>query len=120
MRTAGLIGLLIGMTAAADQPPPAGSVALSPGLYAFRDRDGAPKVARRTPFGWSVQAAVEQPRPAAQPRRLADDPAVAVEEDGDWITFRRRTPFGDQVWRRRRGELTAMEKELVAGRGSPR
>ena len=64
----------------------------------------------QTPFGPTVrQAGTEAPRPP-------DFSMVRVEEKGDTITFRRRTPFGDSVWTRQRGELTPLEREILAAR----
>ena len=66
-----------------------------------------------TPFGPTTRSATNE-RPA--PRTLAQDPQVKVEESGETITFRRQTPFGEQVWRRQRSELSEAEKELLAAR----
>ena len=72
----------------------------------------------QTPFGSTLRAPGSDQAPAAapNPRALADDPMMKVEMNGDTVVFRRQTPFGDQVWRRKRGELTEAEKLLVEAR----
>ena len=62
---------------------------------------------KKTPFG------VTKRGPAKQDDKLAGTRNVAVEESGDLITFRRATPFGAQVWKRKRSELSAFEKKLL-------
>ena len=79
----------------------------------FVDKDGKKKKVERTPFGNTVRAADPEPEPA---RTLADDPLLRVEEKGDTVTFRRQTPFGDQVWKKKRAELTPEEQSLVEAR----
>jgi hypothetical protein len=78
----------------------------------------------QTPFGPTLRAAPDGNAPApASPGLLADDPMLKIEESGDTVIFRRRTPFGDQVWRRKRSELSDMEREAVEARsktGLPR
>ena len=62
---------------------------------------------KKTPFG------VTKRGPAKQTDKLATTRNVEVEENGDLITFRRATPFGKQVWKRKRSELSAFEKRLL-------
>ena len=69
--------------------------------------DSAPRT-EQTPFGPSLRR-----RPPASPRP-ADHSLVSVEKQGDTMIFRRRTPFGDQVWQRRSDELNTIEKEMIA------
>jgi len=61
----------------------------------------------QTPFGSTIRSEPAPPRPP-------DLSLVKVEEQGDTLTFRRQTPFGDSVWKRRRAELTPLEREIVA------
>lgn len=68
----------------------------------------------QTPFGPTVR----QSGAEAAPPRLADFSMIKVEEKGDTLTFRRQTPFGDSVWKRRRGELTPFEREIVAAQAA--
>ena len=69
----------------------------------------------QTPFGPSLRAAEAD---AKGPRRpvVKDDPMLKIEESGDAVTFKRQTPFGEQVWRRKRSELSDVEKEMMAAR----
>lgn len=96
--------LLIGMPLAAED---AGKAAPKQD-----ERKSTQKV--ETPFGLTTRAASNEK--AAPRRTLAQDPQVKFEESGDTITFRRQTPFGEQVWRRKRSELNDAEKELLAAR----
>jgi hypothetical protein len=63
----------------------------------------------QTPFGPAVPQT--RAKPAA---RTPDLSLVKAEENGDIITFRRKTPFGDSVWTRKRSELTPLEREILA------
>jgi hypothetical protein len=74
----------------------------------------AGKNTKQTPFG-PVEATPEQPAPAAS---LAADPFVSAEEQGELVIFRRQTPFGSQVWKKKKSELNADEQALLA-RGRP-
>jgi hypothetical protein len=65
----------------------------------------------QTPFGSTVRS-----EPA--PRRPPDFSTIKVEEKSDTFTFRRPTPFGDSVWKRQRGELTPLEREIVAAQAA--
>ena len=103
MKTLVIAGLLLGFPLAADS----GNVS---------DQSGKRKVVRQTPFGPVIQEVVEGAQKKQGRRELADDPNLKIEQDGDQITFRRRTPFGEQVWRRQRAELSEVEKELLAAR----
>ena len=62
---------------------------------------------KKTPFGITKRG------PAKQTDKLAGTRNVEVEENGDLITFRRATPFGKQIWKRKRSELSAFEKRLL-------
>jgi hypothetical protein len=72
---------------------------------------------KQTPFG-PVEAKSEEPPPAAS---LSSDAYVSAEEKGDQVIFRRKTPFGSQVWKKNKSELTADEQALLArGRSETR
>jgi hypothetical protein len=79
-----------------------------------KDEQPASKKTKQTPFG-PVEATSEQPAPAAD---LASDSFVSAEEKGELVIFRRKTPFGSQVWKKKKSELTADEQALLA-RGRP-
>ena len=102
--------LLMGMPLAADDArgDKAGPKA------AVKEGDGAKTKQVQTPFGPSLRAV--SPAKVTPRRPIAADPWLKIEESGDTITFRRQTPFGEQVWRRTRRELTDIEKEMMAAR----
>lgn len=64
---------------------------------------------RQTPFG-PVKATSEKPRPSSG---LAADPFVSAKQEGDVVIFSRKTPFGDQVWRKKKSELSDEEQALL-------
>ena len=70
---------------------------------------------RQTPFG---PARAKKPEEIPQPAetRPAED-FVEVEEKGDLIVFTKKTPFGPQIWKKKRSELSDSERELVARKG---
>ena len=76
---------------------------------------------RKTPFG-EAKTTNSNSRPAG-PSAAAVSHLVKVEERGDTIVFRQRTPFGEKVWKRARTELSAQERELLethqAGKSGP-
>ena len=82
-----------------------------------KDPDGAPQTGRvesdrrKTPFGVvKTTGAKPAPRP---PSATAVSHLVQVEEQGEEIVFRQRTPFGQRVWKRNRSELSSQEQELL-------
>jgi hypothetical protein len=74
--------------------------------------EGPAKETKQTPFGpVPVEATSEQPPPA---RDFSADPFVSAEEKGEMVIFRRKTPFGSQVWKKKKSELTAAEQAILA------
>jgi hypothetical protein len=65
---------------------------------------------KQTPFG-PAKVTPAEPLPAAE---LSDDPFIWAEEKGDLVVFRRKTPFGAQVWKKKKSELTADEQAILA------
>lgn len=65
---------------------------------------------KQTPFGPAKVTAAEPP-PKSE---LSDDPFVSAQEQGDMVVFRRKTPFGAQVWKKKKSELTADEQAILA------
>ncbi|HYM13023.1 MAG TPA: hypothetical protein VEU62_19950 [Bryobacterales bacterium] len=115
--------LLIGCALAAEEPPPASKSAAKTAAKGTAASDAAPKSATgatkvvQTPFGPSLRAATpDDSREEAEKRHqeAVASPLLKIEESGDTVTFRRRTPFGDQVWKKKRSELTDLEKEMIA------
>ena len=68
----------------------------------------------KTPFGPTVRQSGSEPVPPRPP----DFSMIKVEEKGDTFTFRRQTPFGDSVWKRKRAELTPLERDIVAAKAA--
>ena len=62
---------------------------------------------KQTPFGLMKQG------PAKKSAGPDVGRFVEVEEQGDTIIFRRRTPFGQQVWKRQREQLSEVEKKML-------
>ena len=86
------------------------------------DRSGEKRpTTRKTPFG-AAKSTNSTSRPAG-PSAAAVRHLVKVEERGDTIVFRQRTPFGERVWKRARTELSAQEREFLethqAGKPGP-
>jgi len=69
----------------------------------------------QTPFGPAVRQQKTETAPA---KRGPDLSLLRAEEKGDTITFRRKTPFGDSVWTRKRSELSPIEKDILAAQAS--
>lgn len=112
--------LLIGCALAAEEPPQASKNTPKTAAQEAAPSDAAAKGATKvveTPFGPSLRAATpEKSKEDAEKRRreAVASPLLKIEESGDTVTFRRRTPFGDQVWKKKRSELTDLEKEMIA------
>ena len=79
---------------------------------AAQDKDGT----RDTPFGRVRQDA--NPQPAPTPKKPSETGLVRAEVKGDTVTFRRKTPFGNQVWTRKRSELNDDEQDIVENQSS--
>ena len=62
---------------------------------------------KQTPFGRMKQG------PAKKSAEPDVGRFVEVEEQGDTIIFRRSTPFGKQVWKRQRSQLSDVEKKML-------
>ena len=65
---------------------------------------------KQTPFGQMKQG------PAKKSAEPDVGRFVEVEEQGDTIIFRRSTPFGKQVWKRQRGQLSDVEEKMLQRR----
>lgn len=62
---------------------------------------------KQTPFGPMKQG------PPKKVDKLSGAQFVEVEEQGDLVIFRRSTPFGPQVWKTKRSDLSDVEKDLL-------
>lgn len=72
-------------------------------------KDSSAEKTKRTPFGRSKATSEKKPKSSAP----ATTPFMQVEEKGDSITFKRRSPFGVQAWTKKRSELTDEEQEML-------
>ena len=87
----------------AEKPEPAAKAAA-------KQSDRGAREVKQTPFG-----PVEAKPTEAPPRQdLTMDSMVSAREEGDVVIFRRKTPFGNQVWKKKKSELTAEERKLLA------
>ena len=91
-------------------PKAAAAVKPSSSKRSEKASDDAEPATRMTPFGQAkTTSAPRPPRPSAS----GVSHLVKVEEQGDTIIFRQRTPFGEKVWKRARTELSDQERELL-------
>ena len=99
---------------AAANAIPANAVKIDEQTYKVKEKDGKTWVYRRTPFGLS-RVAEEQFRKQedAAPIRPSMQSAVRVIDLGDEYKFERAHPFGVQVWKKKKAELTGEEKSYV-------
>jgi len=82
-----------------------------------KDADDASSLeTKRTPFGRSKSSSEKKPEVSAP----VTTPFMEVEEKGDDIVFKRRTPFGPQSWTKKRSDLTSEEQEMLRAHQSKR
>ena len=110
MRKAILISLFIGVLGIAGDRLPEGAKQTSAHTYSYTDVQGKKWVYRETPFGLSKYSA-DAVEPAATESKKTDNPTVT--DQGDTVRFERRTPFGSNVWTKKKSDLTPEEKALV-------
>jgi hypothetical protein len=95
---------------------PAEAVESEPGVWHYTDGKGKQWVYYKTPFG--VVRAEEKPVAAS-----ADPAARAAEitaiDDGDYVRFERRGPFGVYKWRTKKTELNDEERAAWARVNAP-
>jgi len=108
------VSLLVGVMGIAGDGLPEGAKLTAPHTYSYTDAQGKKWVYRQTPFGLSKYSA-DDAGPAAEPKDK--NPAVATDL-GDTVRFERKTPFGSNVWTKKKTELTSEEKALVAPESS--
>ena len=63
---------------------------------------------KQTPFG--AAKVVAEPR---RPPSLLTDPMLTVVQQGETVVFRRKTPFGVQIWKKPLAGLDAVERQLL-------
>jgi hypothetical protein len=115
-------------TTALPQGVPAGAVKIDENTYRFVEKSDSGKpgkvwLFRRNPFGVSK---VEEKDAALNGEVLpAPQTPVTATEVGDAYRFERKGPFGNQVWTKKKSDLTPEERTIVeksgtnAGSGAP-
>ena len=87
---------------------PKDATPLGDGSFRYVDKDGKKWIYRNSPFG--VEKAEERPTDPVT-RRVAVDP-VKCEDLGDTVRFTQLTPFGPEVWIKKKTELDSREKSI--------
>ena len=117
MKKMSVFAVLIGMCALAEDKIPAGAKEVEPHVYSFTDEQGTKWNIRQTPFGVTKWRDSDIPAPA-----MAPQPAnVTVTDLGDSYRFVRNHPLGQNVWTKKKSELSEDEKSLlsIAARTEP-
>ncbi|HLJ47768.1 MAG TPA: hypothetical protein VKU01_17250 [Bryobacteraceae bacterium] len=104
------VSLFVGVMGIAGDALPEGAKLTAPHTYSYTDAQGKKWIYRQTPFGLSKYSA-DDVQPAAE--TTDKNPPVATDL-GDSVRFERKTPFGSNVWTKKKTELTPDEKALVA------
>jgi hypothetical protein len=112
---------------------PADATRVDEYTYTHTDAQGKTWTYRKTPFGIQKSERVgETPAPYALPEGARDrqtpfsaegsqsspaaataaEPVTAIDS-GDTVTFRRKTPFGNNTWTKKKSELNEQEKALL-------
>jgi hypothetical protein len=93
---------------------PANAERIDEQTYKVKEKDGKTWVYRKTPFGVS-RLAEEQFRKQEDAALIkpSSQAAVRVIDLGDEYKFERAYPFGVQVWKKKKSELTADEQGYV-------
>ncbi len=97
--------LIFALSAAAElkDPPPKKENSETAQTQTLKDGE----YMKQTPFGQMKRG------PAKKSAEPDVGRFVEVEEQGDTIIFRRSTPFGKQVWKRQRAQLSDVEKKML-------
>jgi len=103
---------------------PRGAVPVGEGVHEFTDAQGKVWVYRQTPFGLSKYLRDSAPSAGGTgqtPFGLSQAAAgnARATEEGDSIRFERELPFGKQVWTRKKGELTDLERAIWERQSTP-
>ena len=109
MKKTCVVAVLLGLGLAAEDRIPSGAKEIEPYTFSYTDAQGNKWMYRQTPFGVTKWQSSDIPAPAVKEQ---PNP-VTVITVGDEVRFERTTPFGHNVWTRKKSELTADEKLLV-------
>ncbi len=111
MRKAIAVSLFIGVMGIAGDALPQGAKPTGPHTYSYTDDQGKKWTYRETPFGLSKYSA-DAVEPAVVESKNANTPTVT--DLGDTVRFERKTPFGSNVWTKKKSDLTPEEKAFVS------
>lgn len=93
---------------------PTGAVKIDENTYKLKEKDGKTWVYRKTPFGVSrlpeEQFTKQNEAPLIEPAREAK---VKVTDLGTEYKFERAHPFGIQMWKKAKKDLTEDEKKYI-------
>jgi hypothetical protein len=112
---------------------PANATRVDENTYTHTDAHGKTWMYRQTPFGIQKSEQTAESKPYALPEAVRErespfsaegtSPAagsgnaaaedLSATESGDLVTFRRKTPFGNNTWTKKKSELTAEERALL-------
>jgi hypothetical protein len=121
--------------AARPAPPavviPASATRVDENTYTHIDAQGKTWVYRKTPFGIQKTERTTESTPYGLPDATRDrqspfsaegsqrttvqqtEEQVTATEAGDSVTFQKKTPFGNNIWTKKRAELNDDEKALL-------
>ncbi len=99
---------------------PAGAVKIDEQTYKVQEKDGKTWVYRKTIFGVSrlEEEQFKKQNEAALIKPSTEAP-VKVTDLGTEYKFERAHAFGIQVWKKKKSELTADEKNYIEKAGAP-
>ena len=109
MKKISVVAVLFAMCGLAEDKIPAGAKQVEPHVYSFTDEQGTKWNIRQTPFGVTKWRDSDIPKPAIE----AQANNIIVTDLGDSYRFVRNHPFGQNVWTRKKSDLTADEKALL-------
>lgn len=109
MRRVLAVAMFMGMGLVAENTIPAGAREVEPYTYTYTDAQGTQWMYRQTPFGVTKWRSSDVPKPVVKDRANP----VSVADLGDEIRFERTTPFGHNVWTKKKSELSSDEKLLL-------
>ena len=108
-----------GRTKPAETPAPAavpaGAVRVDASTWRWTDARGTVWNLRQTPFGLSRYRDQDINRPTPP----APKPPTKVTDLGGAYRFERMTPFGPQIWEKKKADLNAEERSLVTPDPAP-
>ena len=87
---------------------PEGATQVEPYIYRYTDTQGKRWMYRQTPFGVTKWEEKDTPKPAADSLE-----PIVVTDLGDSVRFSHKYPFGEQVWTRKKAELTDEDRAII-------